>query len=415
MRKNRGITLIALIITIIILLILVGVSINLAIKGDLFGSAEKAVSGTNDKVAQEQTRVDELMGRLEDVNNKSSKHNWQYTDSTRAKIRCTCERCKAFNDGDSTGRTLSIGQQIGETESKTASTSITGEKSGVSQGITDGNLTASDYGTNGSQTLSLNGEETKWVVFGYEDKDNDGINEVLLLTTEHPTTNKIYFYGAAAYNNVVEEINRMCKELYGTNARGVTIEDVNRALGYTPAGGMYNLNSKWNTTGNLTTKLKDLGDMWTAIKNNNDTDYSGKYYDPSHPEGISDNGAALGEYELNGYYYVIDSTAGAPTGVPQVSSEISATAKAMIFGSSKTNYGYWLASRGVEVGSDFAGFGPGGVLGGLAGSYGEFFGSDGDALGVGFGLRPLVSLTSEIPVAGQILDFSGKFGGNIKK
>ena len=65
--RNKGITLIALIITIIILLILVGVSINLAIKGDLFGSAEKAVSGTNDKTAQEQTRVDELMGELDKV------------------------------------------------------------------------------------------------------------------------------------------------------------------------------------------------------------------------------------------------------------------------------------------------------------------------------------------------------------
>ena len=56
-----------MIITIIILLILVGVSINLAIKGDLFGSAQKAVSGTNDKTAQEQTRVDELMGELDKV------------------------------------------------------------------------------------------------------------------------------------------------------------------------------------------------------------------------------------------------------------------------------------------------------------------------------------------------------------
>ena len=67
MERNKGITLIALIITIIILLILVGVSINLAIKGDLFGSAQKAVSGTNDKTAQEQTRVDELMGELDKV------------------------------------------------------------------------------------------------------------------------------------------------------------------------------------------------------------------------------------------------------------------------------------------------------------------------------------------------------------
>ena len=388
MSKNKGITLIALIITIIILLILVGVSINLAIKGDLFGSAEKAVSGTNDKVAQEQTRVDELMGELEKVEAQNAVHNWQYTDSTRAKIRCTCARCKAFNDGDSTGRTLNIGQQIGETESKTGSTSITSAKSGYDS----------------DQTLALNAEETKWVVFGYEDKDNDGLNEVLLLTTEHPRTNKIAFQGAAAYNNVVEEINRMCKELYGTNARGMTIEDVNRVLGYTPAGGMYNLNSKWNTTGNLTTKLKDLGDMWTAIKNNNNnvTDYSGKYYDPSHPKGINDNGATLGEYVLDGYWYDVD----------DVSSNTSIVAKAMIFGSSETNYGYWLASRGVIAYSDYASFVPGRVFGGVAGSYGGSFSSNGVAEGDGgYYLRPLVSLTSEIPAAGEILDFSGQFTG----
>ena len=397
MRKNKGITLIALIITIIILLILVGVSINLAIKGDLFGSAEKAVSGTNDKVAQEQTRVDELMGELERVELQNAVHNWQYTDSTRARIRCTCTRCKAFNDGDSTGRTLSIGQQIGETESKTASTSITSAKSGYSS----------------DQTLALNAEETKWVVFGYEDKDKDGLNEVLLLTTEHPTTNKIYFKGATAYNNAVDEVNRMCKELYGEDARGITIEDVNRALGYIPAGGMYYLNGKWNTSGNLTAKLKDLGDMWTAIKNNNDTNNSGKYYAPSHPEGISDSGAVLGEYELNGYFYAIDSTVGAPTGVPQVSSEISATAKAMVFGSSKTNYGYWLASRGVDADSRCARFGPGHVLKGYAGSFDGLFDSYGDANYFEFRLRPLVSLTSEIPAAGEILDFSGKFGGGV--
>ena len=385
MRKNRGITLIALIITIIILLILVGVSINLAIKGDLFGSAEKAVSGTNDKVAQEQTRVDELMGKLEKVEAQNAVHNWQYTNSTRAKIRCTCAKCKAFNDGDSTGRTLSIGQQIGETESKTASTSITSAKSG----------------DDSDQTLTLNAEETKWVVFGYEDKDKDGLNEVLLLTTEHPTTNTIFFGGAAGCNNAVDEVNRMCKELYGTNARGMTIEDVNRALGYTPAGGMYYLNSKWNTTGNLTTKLKDLGDMWTAIKNNNDTYYSGKYYDPSHPEGISDSGAALGEYVLDGYWY----------GTDDLSSNIADSAKAMIFGSSKTNYGYWLASRGVVADSYCADFDPCSVARGDAGSDYHLFTSDGNASSHAFGLRPLVSLTSEIPVAGQILDFSGKFGG----
>ena len=81
MRKNRGVTLIALIITIIVLLILVGVSINLIIKGDLFGNAEKAVDGTNAKVEQEQTRVDELMGELEKVQIDYKVENIQYTEN----------------------------------------------------------------------------------------------------------------------------------------------------------------------------------------------------------------------------------------------------------------------------------------------------------------------------------------------
>ena len=86
MKINKGITLIALIITIIILLILVGVSINLAIKGDLFGSAEKAVAGTNDKVAQEQTRVNELMdelGRIEEQQRQDNLPGKRVTENTK--------------------------------------------------------------------------------------------------------------------------------------------------------------------------------------------------------------------------------------------------------------------------------------------------------------------------------------------
>ena len=391
MKKNKGITLIALIITIIILLILVGVSVNLLIKGDLFGSAEKAVNGTNAKVEEQQTMVNELMDELEQVEIENSIHNWQYTDETRAKIRCTCERCKAFKDGDSTGRTLSIGQQIGETEYKTASTSITSAKSGCD---TD-------------QTLSLNGEETKWVVFGYEDKDKDGTNEVLLLTTEHPTENWVYFQGAAAYNNAVDEVNRMCKELYGPNARGITIEDVNRTLGYVPEGGMYYLNNKYYTTGNFTTKLKDLGNMWTAIVNYNTNNKSGVFYDPNYPGGISDNGAALGEYELNGYFYEANSSIDSTDGVPIVSSIIANNTKSMIFGSECTYY-YCLASRGVDACYLYAsaGFGLGYLNCGIVCSALGTFSADGTIANIfEHRLRPIVSLTSEISAAGDILEF----------
>ena len=236
MRKNRGITLIALIITIIILLILVGVSVNLLIKGDLFGSAEKAVNGTNAKVEEQQNRVDDLMGRLEDVNKKNATHNWQYTNSTKAQIRCTCTTCQFSEYGDGNGRTLSVGQQLGDTEYITASTSITSERSGYA--IWNSTTQQAEPA---DQTIELDNEETKWVVFGYEDKNGDGLNETLLLTTEHPTEDLVYFGGSSGYNNGIEEVNRMCKEIYGSNARGITIEDVDRVLGFKPTGGMYSM------------------------------------------------------------------------------------------------------------------------------------------------------------------------------
>lgn len=54
------------------MLILVGVSISLVIKGNLFSNAEKAVDGTNAKAEQEQTRVDELMGKLNSMKDKEA-------------------------------------------------------------------------------------------------------------------------------------------------------------------------------------------------------------------------------------------------------------------------------------------------------------------------------------------------------
>ena len=101
MKKNKGITLIALIITIILLLILVGVSINLAIKGNLFGSAEKAVSATNDKVGKQQSIIDELMDEFDAMEAEICSHIWkdgailkESTCTAEGKKQKVCENCK---------------------------------------------------------------------------------------------------------------------------------------------------------------------------------------------------------------------------------------------------------------------------------------------------------------------------------
>ena len=64
MRKNKGITLIALIITIIVMLILVAVSANIIINSNIIGQAEKAAEGY--KIAYEQ----EANGREIEINGK---------------------------------------------------------------------------------------------------------------------------------------------------------------------------------------------------------------------------------------------------------------------------------------------------------------------------------------------------------
>ena len=377
MKENKGITLIALIITIVIMLILLAVSIDLIIDGKIFTSAEKAVNGTNEKVAQQQGRVDELMGILDDVEQKQKEHNFQYTDNTLAELKCDCETCKKTNPR---GRNYKIGQQIKLTDSDTL--------------LTD--------------TSTATG--TEWVVFGREDSNKDGKYETLLITTLAPSTEKLTLgeyenktKSADAYNTGIEQIEAKVKEIYGNDVRAMTIEDVNRTLGYTPVGGMYYGGSQCQTTGNFTTKLKDLGDVWTNIVNYNTNHLGGVFYTPAHPEGISDNGAELGEYVLDSYWYAVNSSAGG-TGVPTVSENTSNVAKNLVFGSSSNNYFYWLASRGACAIDYYAFFGPGLVVGDSAYSYySGLFNSIGDAGDLELSARALVSLKSEIPELGEVL------------
>ena len=53
MKEQKGITLVALVITIIVMLILVGVSITVALKGGLFTTAKDAANNTKESVNAE--------------------------------------------------------------------------------------------------------------------------------------------------------------------------------------------------------------------------------------------------------------------------------------------------------------------------------------------------------------------------
>ena len=66
-REEKGITLIAIIITIIVMLILTGIVLNTVIgNGSLFTNTEKAVKANNEAVRDEKNRLDSINEFLED-------------------------------------------------------------------------------------------------------------------------------------------------------------------------------------------------------------------------------------------------------------------------------------------------------------------------------------------------------------
>ena len=69
MKNKSGITLIALIITIIVMLILVGVTVSVALNGGIFGKGEKAAFQTQASTIREQLEI-EKASRVMDNNGK---------------------------------------------------------------------------------------------------------------------------------------------------------------------------------------------------------------------------------------------------------------------------------------------------------------------------------------------------------
>ena len=397
MRREKGITLIALIITIVVMLILVAVSVNVIIKSNLIGTAEKTVDKYKTASEEESNmsqieingkKYDSIEDYLAGVESIPEIHNWVRTGDN-----IKCEHCNT---------SLTIGQKVNYTKTGTGSSSISEEKSGIAQAKADEQSWATSYGV---QTVNIASDDTKWVVLGVEDSNKNGTNETLLLTTETPTTETIRMYGYQPYNYAIDEINRMCKEIYGAEARGMTIEDVNACVQYTAPAGM----CAKNNSGTIVyytvpegTKISDLGssygNIWTDIQNNARViDGTKKYFTPSCPEGTTD-ASVLGNIIVDGYSYVVDSTVGAPEGIPVLPDSTTSATKKLIFGDSK-NYGYWLASRGVGADSGSADCGPGAVYVGGASSFLYLFGSGGDSDCGGLPLRCVVSLRSDIPAA----------------
>ena len=196
-KENKGITLVALVITIIILLILAGITISSLTNTGLFAKAKEARDKTQN-AAENQAKT---LNEYEDELNK-------YISGT------TGEKAEKLADKVKVGDYVSyIPDTVSNTDTK-YTTLIS-------------NLETYS-GSTANTTSTLTQENLKWRVLDIQ-------NGQVRLISETPTTSKIELYGYNGYNNAVKLLDDTCSTLYNNSklaskVQNLKIEDITKYM-----------------------------------------------------------------------------------------------------------------------------------------------------------------------------------------
>ena len=393
-KSVRGITLIALVVTIIVLLILAGVAISLTIGQDgIFARAQNAVNVYEQASLNEQNALDGLAGLMDEYINGSNQSNAKTV-------------VQAFKDGE-----LQIGDYVNYQNPTSGQYVSYGTKNGIAD-----------------QTFTVD-STTQWIVLGLSADGNH-----LLLTTSSPlkrgtaqnpntsngydsgeieTMNTDYYYylhGAeGAYyatdnaqgEGELDNISAIYKNDIADEARSMTADDINNLLDLTVVYEGANVGVYKKSDTSYTTNYDDLGvlgETYVYRTERNDATPGSSLGLESVPAEYYTEGIKGTAYYFN---YGDDSNINTEIGITQEMYD--AIFKDTYDYDSKP---YWLASPGVNVVSSLAGFGPGAVDGGGAGPGYDLFRSNGYEGGGGFGVRPVVSLRSNVTVE-QLQEITG--------
>ncbi len=184
--KEKGITLIALVVTIIILLILAGVTLNMALSGDgLFSRARDAADKYKKAQEDEQELVSDIAKEM-------------YSEYVGAYV----------TGYEPTGGTCTI----------------TKAQSGVSdEDIKDSQGKEIKKDNEGNQTFTTKEEgDLKWRIWDYD-------GTILRIILDRPTKQELLLKGVAGYNNGVWAINEICRKCFGQYEKGEMKEGISVA------------------------------------------------------------------------------------------------------------------------------------------------------------------------------------------
>ena len=330
-KSDKGVTLIALVITIAVLLILAGVSIT-AITDD-----SGILSRTNELSESANTSIEQ---NTQELNNMTNELDYVMNPWVQNKTEVT----KKLKSGTVT---LNVGDNY------TYDCGVEGYTGGWKVlGAENGKLlimSTVDVGTLGLKGIKGDG------------------------TTSYP----------AGYTNGIEKLNEMC-ETYGRNARSITVEDVNRVTGYVPE----------HKTISITSENKYYYDGDTSNQSSTTTGTNAAYagtYGLATALGITNGNPVKG----NAYYYYYPNTLTTSNSGTTVGIATTSKAYKLLFrnATDSANCSYWLASKRVYASSKYANLGMRYVgSAGYVDGYYLWDSSHGDDYNPSFGVRAVVPI-----------------------
>ena len=447
LKNKNGITLVALIITIIVLLILAMVSIRLVMNGGIIDKSKNAV----DKYSNE-----EIMEQI-----KLAYQEYQMSQYTDNPLTLQQAMDKAFGEGVATVSGDATNGYKVKVKGIVYPLSANGT---VEEGLPEGKvkfgnqilgvgdqvnydptLNAAEGTTTYTSLAATSGYESnqsfdaatyknagfKWRVL---DVKNGKIR--LIADTDvgpgdyRENATRYYLKGSAGYINGVAELNAICS-IFGKgkgaeSATSITVDDVNGITGYNPASAKYN-EGQWGEYGSKVTYTRGTGNQLRSESTN------GKDW----PEGSSTaNPKTFGNQTFTNYFadgLKTLSTLAENSSTPQITStyyyksynesdELSKSGVLkengrfcepyeLIFGNYEYNvsnnydrsfkgtreHSYWLASEYVDANSYGAVWGLRGVFGANV-YYSSLYYSRGYESLISFGVRPVVSLKSDVNI-----------------
>lgn len=363
LNKNNGITIISLIVTVIIMLILAGVTITMLKEDKIVDYAEKAAGDTQNAIDQEHALI-----------NKVGEYLKNKTSGEDSKLP---ERIK-------------VGDYVNYTPTTGTYTVASGEN-------------GSGYTSEQSFTTETGENALEWRVWSIDEE-----NGTVELISATQTSKKLYLKGADGYNHAVDILNDMCKVLYsntnGATARSINVEDINAktTYDYTTYTGTcaYGKQVRLSTYGtsymkypNLYSQEKGYGTANAFLQNLGES--TGLNDGVTNENGITSYRTVKGYTDGNTegtdpyvtytyYYYTLESYLKGDQGVNTVPP-----------GLINLGENYWLASRCGYLNSGIAYFivrvvNSGGDV------YGGLFNSNGDVYEGGYACRPVISLNSNV-------------------